>query len=97
MPAVESVGNCLAESIPGKAPLVCLRRDRRALLHVRSGKGGWGWGVLRWLLSFEGRKAGIHWSGDEVRPAATGRAWQWGESVVWDLRKGEGAEVTGTG
>ena len=54
-------------------------------------------GVLRWLLSFKGKKGRDTQSGDELGPAATGRVWQWGESVVWDLRKGEGAEVSGTG
>ena len=39
-------------------------------------------GVLRWLLSFKGKKGWDTQSGDELGPAATGRVWQWGESVV---------------
>ena len=58
---------------------------------------GPGLGVLRWLLSFEGKKGQDTQSRGELGPVATGHAWQWGESVVWDPRKGEGTGVSGTG
>ena len=48
-------------------------------------------------ISFEGKKGQDTQSRGELGPVATGHAWQWGESVVWDPRKGEGTGVSGTG
>ena len=60
-----------------------LRRDGQTCAAAcEEWERGLGVGVLRWLLSFKGKKGWDTQSGDELGPAATGRVWQWGESVV---------------
>ena len=74
MPAVESVGKLPGREHPreGTSLCACEGTDRRALLHVRSGKGGWGWGCSDGCSVLRGRKAGIHREGMSQAPQQQG-------------------------
>lgn len=97
MPAVVGGETAWQRASQGRRQLVRLPKGQTCAAAFGEWERGPGLGVLRWLLSFEGKKGRDTQNRGELGPVATGRAWQWGESVGWDPRKGEGAEVTGTG
>lgn len=86
MPAVVGGETAWQRASQGRRQLVRLPKGQTCAAACGEWERGPGLGVLRWLLSFEGKKGRDTQNRGELGPVATGRAWQWGESVGWDPR-----------